>query len=427
VTVGDGFVIKGYGGKSDLQVHLVGAVKTIDLEQGRLTLEKLDAPLYKGKAPKGAGAGSFFDTLVAVTRPDIIELLFGNPQDSQTSDESLPDDGPSLPLNLILYGPPGTGKTYRLLSEYQPRFGAGGRADQRRYDFVTFHQAYAYEDFVEGIRPVLDGAELRYELAPGVFMRACDQAVKLAGFEGGVQAFCELPEEERDNYELAKAPRFALFIDEINRGNVARILGELITLLEEDKRLGADNELILRLPASKRLFGVPPNLHIIGTMNTADRSVEALDVALRRRFAFQELAPQPQLLDFEFEGAIRANALLRTINDRLEVLKGRDYLIGHATLLAASEDPTLHRLKEIFKRAVIPLLQEYFFGDWGRIGLVLGADFVKRKDASKTRLASFAHEDVDVLAERPVYELADVDALTSVSFRKIYEDGASDA
>lgn len=129
VTVGDRFVIKGYGGKSDLQVHLVGAVKAIDLEQGRLTLEKLDVPLYKGKAPKGAGAGSFFDTLVPVTRPDIIELLFGKSQDPQASDESLPDDGPSLPLNLILYGPPGTGKTYRLLSEYQPRFGAGATHD----------------------------------------------------------------------------------------------------------------------------------------------------------------------------------------------------------------------------------------------------------------------------------------------------------
>lgn len=219
----------------------------------------------------------------------------------------------------------------------------------------------------------------------------------------------------------------ALFIDEINRGNVARVFGELLTLLEEDKRLGADREVIVTLPYSRTAFGVPSNLHVIGTMNTADRSVEALDTALRRRFVFRELAPKPELLRFEIEGQIDPARLLRSINLRLEKLRDRDHCIGHAYLLPLEKEPTLDALKSVFRSSILPLLQEYFFGDWGKIGLVLGRDFVRKRDAGLIALADFPHDDRAALDERAVYELADVDELTNNSFKRIYQDVRDDA
>ncbi|MBZ0118621.1 MAG: AAA family ATPase [Sandaracinaceae bacterium] len=302
---------------------------------------------------------------------------------------------------------------------------------EQRFTFVTFHQSYSYEDFIEGIRPRLEeghdveGSALAYELEDGVFARAVAAALRLTGFEGSIDDFCRLDRTERRT-RLEDAPAYAVFIDEINRGNVSRIFGELISLIEPTKRLGAEDELIVSLPYSRRRFGVPCNLHVIGTMNTADRSVEALDTALRRRFAFHESPPRPELLTVTVEGKIDPARMLASINRRLLKLYDRDHLIGHAYLMPLLQEPSLEHLKSIFRDSILPLLQEYFYGDWGRIGLVLGRDFVRRHDLSDIVLADFPHDDAEVLRERVTYELVDIATLTSRSFRRIYEDVSDD-
>lgn len=162
-----------------------------------------------------------------------------------------------------------------------------------------------------------------------------------------------------------------LVIDEINRGNISRVFGELITLIEPSKRAGADEALSVVLPYSKQRFSVPSNLYLIGTMNTADRSLAGLDIALRRRFVFQEMPPRPELLDgVEVEG-LNIGQLLRVMNQRIEVLLDRDHCLGHAYFMPLRDDASLERLGAIFRNQIVPLLQEYFFEDWQRIQWVL--------------------------------------------------------
>ncbi|WP_055412166.1 McrB family protein [Nonlabens sp. YIK11] len=241
----------------------------------------------------------------------------------------------------------------------------------KNYEFVTFHQSFTYEDFVEGIKPVLEdeNAELRYEMSDGVFKRLANLA--------------------RNNPEQP----YAIFIDEINRGNVASIFGELITLIEKDKRAGAENELSVILPYSKTKFSVPQNLHIIGTMNTADRSIEALDSALRRRFEFKEMLPDYDVIDDvlnyqEFEGYQISN-ILRTINNRITVLIDRDHQIGHSYFLNLINSSNLGKdLKTVFKYKIIPLLQEYFFNDYVKIAMVIGEGFMDKDQYSNVTFAS---------------------------------------
>jgi 5-methylcytosine-specific restriction endonuclease McrBC GTP-binding regulatory subunit McrB len=238
----------------------------------------------------------------------------------------------------------------------------------KHYVFTTFHQSFSYEDFIEGIKPKLNteagDVDLSYQIENGVFKELCIRA-----------------QGDPEN-------RYAIFIDEINRGNVSAIFGELITLIEADKRLGAANEIRVRLPYSKTDFGVPNNVDIYGTMNTADRSVEALDTALRRRFSFKEVMPNPSLLEkIEFDG-FNLKEVLETINERVEFLLDRDHTIGHSYFMNLKSDDT-DGLEGVFKNKVIPLLQEYFYHDYEKIALILGSGFVTVKTNHEVEFPSF--------------------------------------
>lgn len=479
-------------------------------------------------------------------------------QSEPSSKTKLKDRNMPVPTNLILYGPPGTGKTWRTAEEAVKLCDGAVPADRdslmsryrelveaRRIDFVTFHQSYSYEEFVEGLRPVQAGSENEeasagsagFSLVPedGVFRRIARRAEGSKGgggqYEIGNRRVFKLsigeasnseddylfeeaigeghallgyddidwtdstfanrdaiieacraydrehPENDRPvptpqtgrvqcplifrnwinngdvlvvskgnskfraigevdgDYEYA--PResgvyphrrrvkwlwtdkagapvediygkgfsmravyelttselniraletyinsqlpgntssdpkpYVLIIDEINRGNISKIFGELITLIEPDKRQGMSNAIEVRLPYSKEPFSVPANLHIVGTMNTADRSIALLDTALRRRFVFREIAPEPSLLPDEVDG-VPLRLVLETINDRIEFLVDREHRIGHAFFLGNGGRDRV-AVDATMRDKVIPLLQEYFFEDWSRVAAVLG-------------------------------------------------------
>lgn len=231
---------------------------------------------------------------------------------------------------------------------------------------------------------------------------------KFVGWEGYFKGVVDYL-EAKYNYtyqSINNIQNFVLIIDEINRGNVSAIFGELITLIEDDKRLGKEEALEVMLPYSKEKFGVPPNLYIVGTMNTADRSVEALDTALRRRFTFQEMPPEYGLkeLDYKIFGH-NAYDVLKTINKRIEKLLDKDHAIGHSYFLSKDDD----KIMVSFYKNIIPLLQEYFFGDYGKIGLVLGKGFVQQKDWDNGDkfFADFDEESASDYEDRNVFKIID--------------------
>lgn len=224
----------------------------------------------------------------------------------------------------------------------------------KRYDFVTFHQSYSYENFIEGIRPeyISDIREIDYSPKAGIFKTLCDKA---------------RAETEKE---------YAIFIDEINRGNISEIFGELISLIEVDKRDGETGALSVILPYSKSSFSVPANVNIYGTMNTADRSIDQIDIALRRRFKFKPLLPDAAIIENELHlegidahdiGGVDLIKIFETINARIELLLDSQHLLGHALFIKCR---TVEDIVNVIKSSVVPLLEEYFFDDVQKIQLI---------------------------------------------------------
>lgn len=357
----------------------------IPLYKDKTGKEQLWPILFTGRKTAKNERGNFIWKL----RPELKEALieFGLKKEGETPMTASPV---SFEKNLILYGPPGTGKTYSTaiyavaicdgksidaLTDYavvMARFNE--LRDEGRIAFSTFHQSYGYEEFIEGIKPYTDDETkaISYSVEPGVFKLFCEKASEIT------DADSQLETQENNK-------PYVFIIDEINRGNISKIFGELITLIEGTKRAGEPEAACAILPYSGETFSVPSNVYLLGTMNTADRSIALMDTALRRRFSFEELMPDADVL--RKIGADKVDdldvaAMLEKINERITFLYDREHTIGHAFFTRLKDEPTIAALSAIFKKSVLPLLQEYFYEDYQKIQLVLG-DNAKTDDALK--------------------------------------------
>jgi hypothetical protein len=287
-----------------------------------------------------------------------------------------------------------------------------------RFEFVTFHPSFSYEDFVEGLRPV----EVEHEDGTS--------AIEIQPRDGALKRICKRAKEDPDH-------RYALVIDEINRGNIAKIFGELITLVEPDKRVRYDDSrrrvggIEVNLPCTGEPFGVPDNVDLYGTMNTSDRSIALVDLALRRRFIFRAILPNADVIEgADGNGLIDADdetspidlrRLLRVLNARLTVLRGPDACIGHAYLTSVKE---LDQLRAAFRDRIIPLLQEYFFEDWEGISRVLtvkkgAVPFVRSSEPQISALFGAHTSQLDDLVDQAVWHVAG--EFSAESFRALYD------
>ncbi|ELR6561356.1 AAA family ATPase [Campylobacter coli] len=446
-------------------------------------------------------------------------------------------------LNQILYGSPGTGKTYHTIDKALEILGENLKSrDEKKakFDeyvkngqivFITFHQSYGYEEFVEGIKPMMsNGAnsrELKYEIKDGVFKDICNKALEnyensnlnteelrekiklrekvekflnrlletnepIGKTKGGnffINSFnnntIEIYSEDverfdgvfklslstfitllKSNIEFNSAVEmfkkvfdrdyadrthtyyfnlvnkfkeyekqavlktednkissnslnsYIIIIDEINRGNVSKIFGELITLIEPSKRIGESEELKVTLPYSGKKFGVPKNVYILGTMNTADRSITSLDTALRRRFEFVEMIPDVSKLSDNCEG-VDLQKLLEAINTRIEYLLDREKTIGHAFFIGVEN---LEDLKKVFQNKIIPLLQEYFYNDYALISAVLNDNGMIYKDKEDDKYLQKIKNLDNVDSDKVIYKFSDSKVWNENTFIKIYKN-----
>jgi 5-methylcytosine-specific restriction protein B len=379
----DGFVennyyeVKGFEAKSYLQRKYKVVKSVLDSKKDdKIIVKKEDGNFM---TERGFPSGN---NTISVLNPDnydfaskkIFEPFFGvTVIDSLIPNHKPIKKLPNIPLNRILYGAPGTGKTYNSISKaieiadnelYEQN--KGGTKEERakiqtrfnelqesgQIEFVTFHQNYSYEDFILGIKPTIAKGinSLQFERHEGIFYRLCKKALN----------------DEKTPY--------VIIIDEINRANISKVFGELITLLEPDKRIYESNELLVTLPnggEDDRDFGVPNNLYIIGTMNTADKSISLLDIALRRRFEFVPYMPDYTLVTDE----TKRNLLEHLNKGIFKIKNSTDFLLGHSFFMNETD------VREVLHNKIIPLLMEYFLGKMDVVSeLFEGSEFTVEFD-----------------------------------------------
>ena len=372
VNIGDIFVLKTTATDGKDHKHPFSYIKNIGIVESRINkysfrIKWLDLPAL----PYRLEGKSLWDTIAPIKDTTIINTI-------ENLMKSKPEIGIAAtprqsPLNQILYGPPGTGKTYHTITKAVEIIDGQISPDyteaKKRFDelkakgqikFITFHQNYSYEDFMVGIRPNLQNGQISYQLYEGPFKQIADRAKS----------------DPINNY--------VMIIDEINRGNISKIFGELITLIEADKRAGNKHALSAPLLYQNEEFSVPKNLYIIGTMNTADKSIALVDIALRRRFVFEEMMPKAELLN-SVEG-FNLPEWFSQLNQKITDLIDKDHQIGHSYFIGKGTKEELHH---VFYQCILPLLNEYFYGEPEKLAKIIPGFIENNKLKSKLSIDDF--------------------------------------